>query len=316
MNVFSQIVSSVTSLFTKKNSDTTPIHTRSVTKTTTHKISATFGHLFAHHTSSAFVGAHKSLAVIVIFVMAFGPVTPVIDIAFAEDEVPAVSAPAEAPATPSEAPAPDPVVSENTTETASATENTTDVSPENTGTPDTISDGNSLVIPDEVTDTPQTPADTTSTPSIEESPETDETTATTDTEETTTDTDSPNAQAPPEDVPSNVPGGETVPVEDAVITNENTNETDTVETEETVPTENLETTDTVIEGTIEATPAVVVQGNLVSVKIADFDIPGKTEGDILSDEEAFATILKLTTQKQALIPEEKSVVDFVFNCSN
>lgn len=48
----------------------------------------------------------------------------------------------------------------------------------------------------------------------------------------------------------------------------------------------------------------VISGNLVQIKIADFDFEGVEEGDTITDELAFATILGITTKKKELIPEE------------
>jgi hypothetical protein len=234
---------------------------------------------------------HRALAATTIVLMTFGPVAPAAEFAFAQEaEAPvAETAPAEESTPAAESTAP--VAETPATETPAS---------ENAGAPATnqeniSDDANVLAIPDNTstptaTDTstetqPETPASgDAQAPSNEEAP-------------APTDAGTPDAQAPP-DVVTDVPAGETV-VEG------NTSEAPTTSEEvvEVTEEENLNTEDTVEKGDINTTPETVVHGNLVKVKIADFNIEGKEEGDLLTDEEAVATILSLTTKKKELIAE-------------
>jgi hypothetical protein len=86
------------------------------------------------------------------------------------------------------------------------------------------------------------------------------------------------------EVPVELPAGEVLPLDQTVAP------VDTVIVSE----------DTVIDADLRIAPVAVIADNQIRIKLADWNIPGKEEGDKLSDREAFATILGITTKKKDL----------------
>lgn len=251
---------------------------------------------------------YRIVAAVTIFGMVYGPIAPV-TVVFAEEIAEMVApAPEPAPAPVVENPSADAPASETaTTSEGAPLENITD-------------NANLLVIPNETTQSNPASSDAGAAETEATATET-EVSGTASEGPTTESSDAPDAQAPPEgestEIPTDVPAGATVEselveeapteevkelTEEEKLANEK-EEADKKAAEDKAKEAALSAEDTIIDAELDTTPETVVHGNLVKVKIADFNIEGKEDGDLLTDEEAVATILSLTTKRKELIAE-------------
>jgi hypothetical protein len=254
--------------------------------------------------------AYKCLSLITVLMMVLGPVTPVAEYAFAQtiDEQGAADA--------LEVHAPDELIQE------------TSQNPELDNQPEVVSNVSNeeseedVPLSDESIETSNAPIENVT----ENSPV--DTTAESATDALSEEveegsTEETSEPIPVEPVPTNIPEGETVPVpeiEDGTDTLGESDNTDmsgdgtqnpdatdpagVTPIEQSPTPEELRAEEFVFDGSLtQPEPGRTVAGDTVRIQVADYTFPDKQDGERITNQEAFAALLGITTQRKDLAPQ-------------